>query len=56
MARIPGIHIPLKLGFLLMSAFMRLVWGGLDWLFLLINWTKRKVLKDKALLYSNEYE
>ena len=29
---------------------------GLDWLFLLINWTKREVLKDKALLYSNEYE
>ena len=27
---------------------------GLDWLFLVINWTKRKVLKDKASIYSNE--
>ena len=52
MAGIPKIHTHLKLGFLLMSAFLRPVLGGLDWLFLLINWTKRKVLKDKALLYS----
>ena len=25
--------------------------AGLDWLFLLINWTKRKVLKETPLLY-----
>ena len=40
------------LEFLLMSAFLIPVWGGLDWLLLLINWTKRKCYKDKALLYS----
>ena len=37
----PFFTYPWDLGFLLMSAFMRLVWGALDWLFLLINWTKR---------------
>ena len=53
MAVRPVLHTQYRFGvFLLMSAFMRLVWGGLDWLFLLINWTKRKVLKEKALLYS----
>ena len=51
------IHTQLRfLGFLLTSPFMRLVWGSLDWLFLLINWTKRKVLKDKPRIYSNEYD
>ena len=40
-------------GFLLMSAFFILVQTGY---FLLINWAKRKLLKEKALLYSNEYE
>ena len=44
------------LGFLLTSAFMRPVWTGLEWFFSLINWTKRKVLKEKAILYSNEFE
>ena len=38
------------------SADVSIFGTGLDWLFLLINWTKRKVLKDKALLYINEYE
>ena len=28
---------------------MRLVWGGLHWLFLQINWKKRKLLKDKPI-------
>ena len=49
-------HTSRKLGFLLMSAFMNPVWGGWDWLFLLINWAKRNTLEDKTLLYSNEYE
>ena len=39
----PKNHTHPKGGFLLMSAFMRLDWSGLDWLFLLINWTNRKV-------------
>ena len=53
MAVRPGIHTHYQfMGFLLMSAFMRPVWGGLDWLFSLINWAKRKVLKDKTLLYT----
>ena len=41
-------HFPyfgFDLGILLMSAFMRPVWGGLHWLYMLINWAKRKVLK-----------
>ena len=34
-----------------MSAFMRPVWGGSDWLFSLINWAKLNTLKDKPSKY-----
>ena len=43
------LHSVQILGFLLMSAILIPVWGGLDRLFLLINWTKRKCYKEKAL-------
>ena len=40
--------LDLTLGF---YADVNIFGTGLDWLYLLINWTKRKVLKDKKTVY-----
>ena len=46
----PESYPHLKLGFF--ASIFEPVRGGLDWLFLLINWTKRMCYKEKTLLYS----
>ena len=46
MAGIPGIHTQYR--FWDFFADVSIYETGSDWLFLLINWAKRKVLKEKA--------